>query len=115
MYNFNINFKRLNEYVIESECGNKYLLSSLLESIDEFNKECPKEGWLLNRKNIEKAEKVTHLTKSLEYKEEKLIAKIELYEDIKDAKMKPIITTPLHFRSGVVLKILKIININLEI
>jgi len=101
--------------IITTEKGAKFILETLLQSIKEFNKTCPKPGHILNRSHITQSNEYSHVTHSIEYKNHKLTAQIELLKEVKNAKIKPIITTPLRLGSGVEKeRVLSISNICLE-
>lgn len=115
MKTYSIPLTEINNIII-SPNGTKYCLDSLLLAINEFNKECPKYGWALNRKMIECRGNYTHITYDIKYVHNSLMANIELLnQQYENAKIKPIIIIPLHFGSGIIIKkVIKIINICLE-
>ena len=102
--------------IINTTSGNKYVTLSIINAIEAFNKECPKAGGILNRDHIGHPTEMTHITHSLKYEDNKLIARIELLiEGLENATIKPIISTPLRFGSGVEIeRVLGIVNIFLE-
>ena len=102
--------------VISTTSGNKYMALSIINAIEAFNKECPKAGGILNRNHIGHPVEMTHITHSLKYEDNKITARIELLvEGLENATIKPIISTPLRFGSGVEIeRVLGIVNIFLE-
>ena len=102
--------------IITTQSGAKFYLFTVLDAIEEFNKKCPKNGGILLRDHIGHIKEVTHITKSLRYENQKLVAEIELLNNrLKDVKIKPIIEIPLRFESGIsVERVLSINNIYLE-
>lgn len=109
--------KQIDENVIQTESGKKYFLSSLEEAIEEFNEECPKSGGIIIREHIGHIKEITHVTNNLKYEDDMLIADIDLRnEELANANMRPIISTPLRFESGVEVDfVLKILDVQLEI
>jgi len=102
--------------LIETPNGDKYILQTLLLAIEEFNEKCPKKGGLLMRDHVGHIKEHTHITHSLRYEDDKLVAEIELLrDDLEKFKIKPIIKTPLRLGSRVLTeRLLGIINIFLE-
>lgn len=102
--------------IITTAGGHKYYTETVKNATEEFNKECPKAGGLLNRNHIGHPIEMTHITHSLKYENNKLTASIELLVDgLEEAKIKPIISTPLRFGNGVEIeRVLGIVNVFLE-
>jgi hypothetical protein len=108
---------KLKNNIVITQSGVKYFLYTLLDAIEEFNKRCPIIGCIIDRNNIEHMGEHTHITKKIEFKEDKLIVDIEpLVDGLENAKIRPIIKTPLRLGSGVqTTRILGIFNIFLEV
>ena len=103
--------------IITTPSGIKYFLYTILEAIEDFNKQCPKVGCIINRDHIGQMGKKTHITQKIEFKDNKLIATIEpLIDGLENAKIRPIVRTPLRLESGVLIeRVLGIDNVYLEI
>lgn len=102
--------------IVTTQSGTKFILQTILSSIEEFNKTCPKPGCILNRNHIGQKGKHTHVVHLLKYEHNKLIATIEpLISGLENMKIRPIIQIPLRFGSGIQKEIvLKIADIFLE-
>lgn len=107
------------EGIVTTPSKIKYYLPTLLKAIDEFNSKCPKNGGKFVSDHVGHAEGITHITNSIQYKDGTFTANIDiLNNEIKNAKIKPIIKIPLRLGSGIqerrVERVLGIINILLE-
>lgn len=104
-----------------------YETPTLYASIQEYNRKCPREGGLINREHIGQYT-ATHLVYRIWVENNNLCADIEFLDnnsvtelmhyiddDLELLTIRPIISTPLHFGSGVVSRILEIKRIDIEV